>query len=372
MLGGMKTSEVEVLVTGGTGLIGRWLLAELTRTRKVAALVRRAGERGAELGAFVDAHGGDSRRLLVVEGDVEEASLGLAEGFEGVRDVHHLAARFAFGLGAEEARRANVEGALHVAEWALARPALRRFVYLGGYRMLHASGVLGGEGVLTDAARGRLYREHGAYEASKHESFAALRRFAAERGLRWTAVHPSSVIGDSRSGETTQVTGLGETVGRLWAGRLPALVGSERTFVPLVTVDYLARFLATVPERVETEGQDLVVLDPATPRLPALVRQIAGHLGVRAPSMVLPLWLVRGLPRGLTGVEPESLSFLTEDAYDTTTADAHAEAVGLVRPSIETSVQRWADHLVATRFGGKAAGEQRAKSGCRLRRWATA
>ncbi len=348
----MKTSEVETMVTGGTGFVGRFLLAELTRTQNVAALVRRADERGPELRAFVDAHGGDARRLLVVEGDIEQASLGLTERFDRVRDVHHLAARFAFGLGAEEARRSNVDGGLHVAGWALARPALRRFVYLGGYRMMAAAASVASEAPLTDRARARLYRDHGAYEASKHESYLAVRRFAAERGLRWTAVHPSSVIGDSRTGETTQTIGLGDTVAQLARGRLPALVGTARTFVPLVTVDYLARFLATVPERVETEGQDLSVLDQSTPRLVELVGRIASHLHVRAPRLVLPVGLVRALPQWLTGVPRESLSFLSEDTYDTTTADAHAAAVELTHPPIERSVQRWCDYLVATRFGG--------------------
>jgi nucleoside-diphosphate-sugar epimerase len=347
----MKTSEVETMVTGGTGFVGRWLLAELTKTQNVAALARRARERGPELRAFVDAHGGDSRRLLVVEGDVELPSLGLDDPFEQVRDVHHLAARFAFGLRAEDARRCNVEGGLRAAEWALARPALRRFVYLGGYRMMAAGASIGGDAPLTDRARARLHRDHGAYEASKHESYLAVRRLAAERGLRWTAVHPSSVIGDSRTGETTQTIGFGETVGQLAHGRLPALVGTARTFVPLVTVDYLTRFLATVPERAETEGQDLCVLDQATPRLLTLVGRIAAHLHVRAPRIVLPLGLVRALPQWLTGVPRESLSFLSEDAYDTTTADAHAAAVGLTHPPIEASVQRWCDYLVATRFG---------------------
>ncbi len=351
MLGSMKTQEISVLVTGGTGLIGRWLLAELTQQRAVAALVRRASERGAELRDFVDAHGGDSRRLLVVEGDVEEPTLGLSDDFAGVRDVHHLAARFAFGLTPEQAQRANVEGSRHVAEWALARPALRRFVYLGGYRMMHLSHQLGGDSPLSESARQRLYRDHGAYEASKHESYFVVRELAARRGLRWTAVHPSSVIGDSRTGETTQITGLGETVERLWQGRLPALVGTERTFVPLVTVDYLARFLASVPERDETLGQELCVLDPQTPRLPSLVRQMAAHLRIPAPQKTLPVGLIRALPQAISGVNEESLSFLSEDSYDTTTAEAHAAAVGLRQPSIETSVARWCDHLIATRFG---------------------
>ncbi|NUP12238.1 MAG: alpha/beta fold hydrolase [Polyangiaceae bacterium] len=355
----MNEHDVDVMVTGGTGLIGRWLLAELTRTRGVVAPVRRANERAAELRRFVDEHGGDASRLVVVEGDVEVPGLAVEGRFDAVRDVFHLAARFAFRLGAEEARRANVDGSLHVAEWARARPALRRFVYLGGYRMMARSSIVRGpaHGVdaslarLSDDERKRLYRDHGGYEASKHESYLAVRAFAHAHELPWTAVHPSSVIGDARTGETTQTTGFGDLVARLFCGQLPALVGSARTFLPLVTVDYLARFLATVPERAETEGEDLCVLDPETPDLPVLVRQIADHLGVAAPRMILPVGLVRALPAKLTGIEPESLRFLSEERYDIASAEAHAGAVGLARPPIERAVRRWSDFLVSTRFG---------------------
>ena len=348
----MKTGDIDVMVTGGTGLIGRWLLAELTRTRNVAAVVRRAKDRAADLRAFVSAYGGDAGRLAVVDGDIETPGLGLHEPFDAVRDVFHVAARFAFRLDPTEARRANVDGSLNVAEWARARPRLRRFVYLGGYRMMAPSSPLHGQSwPLSDGDRAHLYRHHGGYEASKHESYLAVRDFAARHALPWTAVHPSSVIGDARTGETTQTTGMGDLVARLWNGQLPALVGSKRTFLPLVTVDYLARFLATVPDRNETEGQDLCVLDPKTPDLPDLVRDIARHLGVAAPGRILPPGLVRALPPPLTGIEPESLGFLSEERYDVTTAEAHARAVGLERPSIDESVKRWTDFLVSTRFG---------------------
>ncbi len=344
-------NEVEVMVTGGTGLIGRWLLAELTRTRTVAAIVRNAAARGAELRAFVDRHGGDARRLVVVEGDVEAPGLGLKEELEGVRDVFHLAARFAFGLSAEDARRANVGGTLEAARWALARPGLRRFVHLGGYRMLAPSVALDHAAYpMPEPARARLYRERGGYEASKHESFLALRHLAATHRLPMTGVHPSGVIGDARTGETTQLTGLGELVAQLFEGKLAALPGSDRTFVPVVTVDYLARFLASVPERAETEGQDLCVLDPSTPNLHALVARIAQHLHVRAPRLVVPVGLLRALPRAISGVDPESLSFLSEERYDTRAADAHAAAIGLKHAPIETSLARWSEHLVSTRF----------------------
>ncbi|WP_437915773.1 hypothetical protein WME73_11925 [Sorangium sp. So ce302] len=46
-------------------------------------------------------------------------------------------------------------------------------------------------------------------------------------------------------------------------------------------------------------------------------------------------------------------------------ADAHARAVGLVMPPIHTSVERWCDYLVTTRFGatpGNAPGRRPASS----------
>ena len=48
------------LVTGATGLIGRWLVPELTRLgRDVVALVRNADSRRAEYTDWIACHGGD-------------------------------------------------------------------------------------------------------------------------------------------------------------------------------------------------------------------------------------------------------------------------------------------------------------------------
>lgn len=345
--------DIEVLVTGGTGFIGRWLLAELSRRgRRVAALVRDAEKRGPELLAFVARLGGDPTQIRVLSGDIETEGLGLTEPLAGVRDVYHLAARFSFGMRPDEARRANVEGAMHVAAWARARPQLRRFVYLGGYRMTRPSpDLVGVEAPFSPDVAARLYRAHGAYEASKHESYLAVQAFAAKHAMPWTAVHPSTVIGDARTGLTTQCLGLGETVEQLFQGTLPALVGSDETFVPVVTVDYLASMLATVPEDEETANQELTVLDPATPTLSRLLTHLAAHLGVPAPRWRVPVGLLRTLPRALTGVDPETLGFLSEDRYDTTRADAHAARVGLTRPDVSQALERWCDELVSTRFG---------------------
>ncbi len=56
----------------------------------------------------------------------------------------------------------------------------------------------------------------------------------------------------------------------------------------------------------------------------------------------------------MTGANPETLAFLTEDRYDTTSADKVAAAAGLRPPPVETALRRWADRLVANDFGAAA------------------
>jgi nucleoside-diphosphate-sugar epimerase len=338
----------DAVVFGATGFIGRWLLLELLeRGRTVAAVVRPA--RGDRLHAWVRAHGGDADRLTLVTGDVTSEGLRLPPpddaGLRSVRDVFNTAALFRFGLGREEARAANVDGALNVLRWAATRPALRRVVHVSGYRV--------GAGTprypLPDADT--LYRTHGAYEASKIEGDAAVRVTAEREGVPLTVVNPSTVIGHSATGEAGQYIGLADLVRNLWTGRLPALAGTARTFVPVVTVDHLARFMAAVPEHDPEPGGAHWVLDEETPLLPELVRLLADHLGVRVPRLRVPVGLVRRLPPRLTGVDPETLTFLSEDRYDTASARRVAEAARLRMPPVEPALRRWADRLVADGFG---------------------
>ncbi len=346
------------LVVGATGLIGRWLTAELlARGRPVAATVRGGPAREAELRGWLRAHDVDERALTVVPADLTRPDLGLppadaaqaelgpsplAHRLESVRDVYNAAGVYRFGMGREEAARANVGGALNVLRWAGARPRLRRLVHVSGYRV---AGTLPYP-VPEDRLAG-LYRRYGAYEASKREGDAAVRAIAGAAGVPLTMVNPATVIGHSVTGESGQYLGLADLVRQLWTGRLPALPGTRRTFVPVVTVDHLARFLAAVPEHDREPYQAHWLLDDATPELPALVALLARHLGVRAPRLLLPVGLVRRLPRALTGADPETLTFLSEDRYDTSSADA----VGLRHPPVEDALRRWADRLVAERFG---------------------
>ncbi|MEV3927738.1 alpha/beta fold hydrolase [Actinomadura coerulea] len=313
---------MDAIVFGATGFVGRSLVAELLgRGQQVTAVVRND-----TLTPWLTDQGVDAGRLVIATADITRPLTGLPD----VRDVYNTAGRYAFGLAVQEARAANVTGALNVLEWAATLPRLRRLVHVSGYRVSASSGK-------PDYAR------LGAYEASKLEGDLAVRARARELDVPLTIANPSSVIGPG------QYIGPATLVENLWNGRLPALPGGPDAFVPIVTIGYFARFLAEVP--ASPPGEHYWVLDDTTPLLPELINTIADHTGVRAPRRFVPVALLRRLPRKLTGADPETLSFLSADRYPTASAAAFAATVGLEMPPAADALRIWADDLVAARFG---------------------
>lgn len=325
------SSHADSIVFGAAGFIGRSLVAELLQDgQAVVAAVRETGRK--RLADWLVSQGVDQSGLTIVTSDIAQPNLGLDEQFDGIRDVYNTAALMKFGLDVDQARRVNVTAALEVARWAHEQPALRRLVHISGYRA-----------VIPDGPESD-YR-NGSYGASKMEADVALRRLAAELDIALTIANPSTVIGPG------QYFGLSDLVYNLWQGKLPALPGNRDTFVPVVGIDYVAKFLARLPRLPETANQSYTILDPDTPSLPDLTRMIADHLGVRAPKFSIPAPIIRALPRKLTNADPESLVFITDDRYDTSATDAVAASMGLAHEPVGDLVRRWADGIVATDNG---------------------
>jgi nucleoside-diphosphate-sugar epimerase len=255
-----------------------------------------------------------------------------------------MAGAYAFGMTTERARAANVDTTRHIVAFTATLPAPVRLVHLSGYR------VGGQDPETVPWSTERVTREYarlGAYEASKVESDAVVQAEAAEHGVPLTIVNPSTVIGDSRTGESPQTLGLAATVLDLVAGRMPALPGGPDTFVPVVTVDYLARFTALLPTRADTAGQSYWVLDDTTPALPDLLRLIGNEHDADVPRLRVPVWLLKILPAALTRADPETLSFLSSDRYPTASAAAVAREHQLTHPDVGVSLRRWSRYLQA-------------------------
>ena len=330
------------LVFGATGFIGRWLVMELLVQGVATTAVVRSDRSAEDLLSWLAAHDVPAAPT-VVRADFTRDDFGWAPAaVEHVAEVFNMAGAYAFGMTTEDARAANVDVSRRIVSFAATLPRLVRLVHLSGYRV-------GGQDPATvpwsEATVAREYRRLGAYEASKVESDAVVQAHANALGVPWSIVNPSTVIGDSSTGESPQTVGLGTTVLDLLDGRMPALPGGRGTFVPVVTVDYLAAFTALLATDEETIGQSYWVLDDDTPALPDLLRLVGADHQVPIPRLSVPVALLKRLPAKVTRADPETLSFLSSDRYPTGSANELASRHGLAHPDVRESLRRWSRWL---------------------------
>ncbi|MGN6220120.1 MAG: alpha/beta fold hydrolase [Microbacterium sp.] len=345
------------LVFGASGLIGRPLILALAAAGAEVTAAVRTAESGARVERWLSAHGlRGSVATTLVDFDAPELVAGGPSAFASVTEIHNCAGSYRFGMTAHEAHDANVGSVEKVMGFAEHLPRLQRVVYVSGYRV-------GGQDPATvpwsDDHRAAVYGRLGAYEGSKVESDAVFQARARERGIPWTIVNPSSVIGDSATGEADQYVGLPATIEQIWDGAVPALPGDETTFVPVVTVDYLAAFMTAAAVDPDAAGRAYWVLDDATPPLADLLTHVGRHLGAKVPRVRIPVGLIKRLPPRITKADPETLHFMSPDRYPTQPAVELAERHGIPMPDVRVALERWADHLAAHRFGAAPAPERR-------------
>ncbi|MGW3233758.1 alpha/beta fold hydrolase [Kitasatospora sp. NPDC001095] len=348
----MSAGDRHALVLGASGLIGRHLVLALGQAGVRVSTASRSHESYQRLTRWLAGRGYDQSPADL---RVNFAKASLIDGeCDHITEIYNCAGAYRFGMSVDEARRANVDSVRAVVAFAARLPNLRRLVQVSGYRV-------GGQDAApwSEEYRQEAYRALGAYEASRAEADAVFQDLAGQLGVPWSIVNPASVIGDSATGESDQYLGLASNMKDLWHGSLPALPGNGHTFVPVVAVDYLARFMTLLPMDEATHRTAYWTLDDDTPALPDLLTLIAEHYGVKAPRTRVPVSLLKRLPQWLTKADPETLTFLSTDRYPTDSARAFAARHGLAMPDTATTIRRWADHLAAHRFGDAPAGDRR-------------
>lgn len=235
-----------LLVTGGTGALGRELvrrLADLPSPPRVVVLSRQA--RNPESLACHGPVPAPFPGLLpgvveVVRGDLRAGpGLGLspqvrAELEDRVTGILHAAAdtRFTLPLGA--ARAANLGGTRSLLGFAARCHALDRIgcfstVYVAGRR---TGGVL--ESDLVDRGAGFA----NTYERSKFEMELELRARMAD--LPIAVYRASTLIGDASTGRVTRPNAFHHTLRLLHHGLAPMVPGDPQNRVDLVAADYVA------------------------------------------------------------------------------------------------------------------------------------
>lgn len=366
-------------ITGGTGLVGTYLLPRLFRRHpsSAATLLVRAKD-GRDASERIRAV---ARRLVVVEGiadaparldgipgDVAADRCGLTEADTEriVRTATHIvhgAATIRFDHPLDEARAINCGGTarmLHLAAHCASRGRLERFLYIGTSSV---SGRRSGRILEDELEAGQTF--FNTYEQSKCESERLVRDRFHE--VPATIVRPSIIIGDSRTGATTTFNVIYIPLRLLQRGLLTAIPGRPDTPLDLVPVDWVCDAAAAIMDRSDSAGAvyhltagpgraarlgDVVVraarfFDRHTPAArPRSIEFITDEEFARRRAAV------RGREEALMTQLDTLLPYVTVDRlFDSAHADAALAGSGVVFPPFSTYAERILSYCLESNWG---------------------
>jgi dihydroflavonol-4-reductase len=317
-----------VLVTGGTGFLGRTIIERLLHEGDQVKALARSDASAGELGVL----GAEP-----VRGDVLDPEA-LAAAMRGCDVVYHAAGANAFcARDPSPMFEVNVRGSQNVV-LAAARAGVRRVVYTSSAATLgEASGTIGSE---ESPHRGWFLSD---YERSKFEAEQAVFATARETGVEIVSVNPASVQGPGRA------SGSARLLLDYLNGRLKAVVDSQLSLVDIADCTeghLLAGSRGTPGERYVLSGATLSVREGL-----ALVASLVGvdrPLRALPPSLAMAIataaealgWVRRRSPRICREL---ARTLIHGHAYDGSKA---TRTLGLRYTPIEETLRRTVDWWV--------------------------
>lgn len=282
-----------IFVTGGSGLVGSFLIAALLeRGLPVRALYR---ERPPVWSG--------SGQVEWVEGDIRDG-LGLRAALEGVTHVFHCAGLVSYAPQDEELLlQINVEGAATLVDACLERPGIRlgfvsSVAALGSTAAPEPAGAAG-PAVLDESSKWDLGAEHNAYATSKYLGELEVWRGLSE-GLRAVIVNPSVILGPADWDRSST--------------RLFRYAYNEHLFytpgnINLVDVRDVVEALLRLTLDTDSSGERYVLNGGSLP-LHEFLTQAAACFGKRPPTVAVPdwaaetIWRLEHVRSFLTGARP--------------------------------------------------------------------
>ncbi len=378
---------MKYFVTGGTGFIGRRLVARLLdRGGEVYILSREKRQR--ELEQAQQLWPQQLQRVHMVAGDIELPDFGLSadalEALSGQIDhVFHLAALYDLGAPAELQQRVNVEGTRNAVAFA---------ERIGAKKFHHVSSIAAA-GLYDGVFREDMFEEatglDDPYFRTKHDAEAVVRN---ECSVPYRIYRPGIVVGDSTTGSMDKIDGpyhffkAIQKTRRLVPRWMPT-IGVEGGRINIVPVDFVVAALDHIAHLDGLDGKCFHLTDPRARRIGEVLNTFAA--AAHAPEMALrvnarmfgfvPSYVVKGLAafrpvQRATGslleslaIPPHMLSFVNYPTrFDSREAEAALAGSGIEVPPLEDYAWRlwdyWERHLdpdlhidrsLSGRVGGK-------------------
>jgi thioester reductase-like protein len=344
-----------VFLTGFPSLLARAVCSEIVRSdsrARVLALVRSKSVEEAR--AYIDELPAEQRkRVSIVEGDAAAIDLGLS-GMEfksiacDVTRIHHCAEVTYPGTDRKTAEQVNVGGTREAIEFATSCKNLDCLVF---HSTAHVAGDRRGVVLEDELKVGQSFRSVVEETKARAEKLA---RGAMDR-LPIAVVRPSTIVGDSRTGEIDRFDGpyllflLVVTSPPDLALPLPGRGDDPLNLVP---IDWVARAATAIGRDRRARGRTFHLVDsqPLTAR--RVFELVARAGGRRAPRGSIPANLAKMLLRapGLDRLanNPRALveTMTTRVTYDARNADELFVSLGVAPcPPIETYVDKLVEYV---------------------------
>jgi NADH dehydrogenase len=285
-----------ILLTGGTGYVGSYLLAALRRRDEpVRVLVR-------DPATHQDLVRGN---VELARGDVTDPR-SLSEAMQGVSTVIHLVAIIREGPGGMTFERVNYGGTVNVVEAAKA---------VGVTRILHQS---------TLAARPDPTLPH-------YDTKYRAEQYVKEIGLRYAVLRPSVIFGEGDQFVNTLADLVRKPLLILPAPFLPVVGNGSAPFSPVWVGDFVDAALGALDDPAR-DGQVYEIGGPRTMTYEQMIDEIMDVVGIKRRKLHVPFALMRALALVMDKVmrnppvATEELTMLRLD--NSTTENATARLAG--------------------------------------------
>ena len=174
-----------ILVTGGTGFVGAYIIKHLVEKKYAVRALRRTGSK---LPFFIPSTISD--QVQWVNGDVLDMA-SLDEAMEGAAGVIHAAAKVSFNPAEkDDMMQANIEGTANVVNTAIDRN-ISRFIHISSVAALGRSAT--GETV-NEERKWQDTKVNTNYAVSKYKAEMEVWRGMGE-GLQAAIINPSTIVG---------------------------------------------------------------------------------------------------------------------------------------------------------------------------------
>ncbi|MBX3677832.1 MAG: SDR family oxidoreductase [Rhodocyclaceae bacterium] len=362
---------MEYFVTGATGFIGKRLVKKLlARPDSIVHFLTRSREpeKLEALYAFWDA---DKTRAIPVVGDLKEKQLGVSKAEQKklkgkVDHFFHLAALYDLGASAEEDEAVNIAGTRNTLALADALE-VRCFHHMSS---IAAAGMF--EGIFREDMFEEAENLEHPYFRTKHEAEGIVRK---ECKAPWRIYRPSSVVGDSRTGEMDKIDGpyyffkIIQKIRKILPPWLPT-IGLEGGRINIVPVDFVVDAMDHIAHQKGHDGKCFHLTDPHPHRVGDVLQILAraAHapdMGMRINAALLG-FIPRGVKKSLMALTPvrrirsalmkdlglpdNVLDFINYPTrFDCRDTEKALEGTGIAVPPLETYAWRlwdyWERHL---------------------------